>query len=625
MAASREQLAPEIGRVNFCTAQALDAVRSPVLVIDISDARFDIIFANAAIRDLLGTQDSPIIGAPIGDFLELSSIEPFARTIRQLGSSPSSRVQKISWRLAEAEGDLATEFKLLGDPKAGVSVMLTLPTIDKPSRRFPKTASPEAPAPSAGWEQRFNEDIADEKTARQTLNRLTEWLKLSMRAAHMYAWRWERAGDEFEFVLPEDVAHLLPPDFCCMEGFFARLHPEDRERMAGSVQLALDECVEFKEEFRFRMGDDSYRWYATVGRPLLNDAGEVSGLVGATQDVTNRRSTQARVREYSELLRTATANTADVLMLLDADLNVRFCNRSIGGFNSQEMVGMSAQRVMRSSDWNVQSQLLRSVLNGAESVAFGHEALGEDGAMHRYEGRAIPVYDKGVITGLSLTVADITERMRLEREILEISTREQERIGQDLHDGLGQELTGVALMLRSLSNKIHRDYPNATDDVDEIIGVVNHSIESTRSLARGLSPVNSNRGGLVHALRALALRSRDLYSLNVRFRSKVWPQLTLDETCSSHLYRITQEALTNIARHAQATRADVRLHVTDGKYELSIEDDGVGLHRSFKSVNGMGLKLMAYRAGMIGAKLEIAANEPKGTIVRICGEQPPVM
>lgn len=625
MAASREQLASEIGRGNFCTAQALDAVRNPILVIDISDARFNIIFANAAIRDLLGAQDSPIVGAPIGDFLELSSIEPFATSVRSLTASRNSQVQKISWRLAEADGNLATEFRLLGGPQSGSSVMLTLPSAEKPARRFPQGSPSQPLTQPAGWEQRFNSDLTDQKTARQALNRLSEWLKLSMRAAHMYAWRWDRAGDEFEFVLPEDVAHLLPPDFCCMEGFFARLHPEDQERMAGSVQLALEECVEIKEEFRFRMGDDSYRWYATVGRPMLNDASEVCGLVGATQDVTSRRSTQARVREYSELLRTATANTADVLLLLDADLNVRFCNRSIGGFSPQEMVGVNAQSVMRGSDWNVQSQLLRSVLNGVDSVAFGHEALGEDGAMHRYEGRAIPVYDRGVISGLSLTVADITERRRLEREILEISTREQERIGQDLHDGLGQELTGVALMLRSLSNKIHRDYPNATEDVDEIIGVVNHSIESTRSLARGLSPVNSNRGGLVHALRALAVRSRELYALNVRFRSKVWPQLTLDETCSSHLYRIAQEALTNIARHAQASRADIRLQVLDGKFELTIEDDGVGLHRSFKSANGMGLKLMAYRAGMIGAKLEIEGNDPKGTIVRICGEQPPML
>lgn len=625
MAASREQLASEIGRGNFCAAQALDAVRNPTLVIDISDARFNIIFVNAAIRDLLGAQDSPIVGAPIGDFLELPSIEPFAKSIRYLSASRSSLVQMISWRLAETDGDLATEFKLLGGPQSGSIVMLTLPSVDKPARRFPPRSPSQALTQPADWEQRFNSDLTDKKTARQALNRLSEWLKLSMRAAHIYAWRWDRAGDEFDFVLPDDVAHLLPPDFCRMEGFFARLHPEDQERMAGSVQLALEECVEIKEEFRFRMGDDAYRWYATVGRPMLNDAGEVCGLVGATQDVTNRRSTQARVREYSELLRTATANTADVLLLLDADLNVRFCNRSIGGFNPQEMVGMSAQSVMRGSDWNVQTQLLRSVLNGVDSVAFGHEALGEDGAMHRYEGRAIPVYDKGVISGLSLTVADITERMRLEREILEISTREQERIGQDLHDGLGQELTGVALMLRSLSNKIRRDYPNATEDVDEIIGVVNHSIESTRSIAHGLSLVNSNRGGLVHALRALAVRSRELYALNVRFRSKVWPQLTLDETCSSHLYRIAQEALTNIARHARASRADIRLQVMDGKFELTIEDDGVGLQRSFKSANGMGQKLMAYRAAMIGAKLEIAANEPKGTIVRICGEQPPVM
>ena len=624
MAASREEIASTLGRVSFCTSQALDGVRSPIFVIDVSDVKFNIIFANAAIRELFGVQNSSLVGAPIGNFLELSSVEPFAKSIRQLSASRNARSQTISWRL-KSGGDLVTEFKLLGGPQTGASVMVTLESVKTAARRLPQDAHIQPVVHPAAWEQRFNSDIADEKSARQTLDRLTEWLKLSMRAAHMYAWRWDRDGDEFDFVIPEEVAHLLPPDFCCMKGFFARLHPEDQERMAGSVQLALDECVEIKEEFRFRMADESYRWYATVGRPMLNDAGEVCGLVGATQDVTDRRTTQARVREYSELLRTATANTADVLLLLDADLNVRFCNRSIGGFSPQEMVGMSAQGVMRGSDWNVQSQLLRSVMNGADSVAFGHETMDEDGVTHRFEGRAVPVYDKGVITGLSLTVADITERTRLEREILEISTREQERIGQDLHDGLGQELTGVALMLRSLSNKICRDYPSASHDIEEIIGVVNRSIESTRSLARGLSPVNPNRGGLVHALRALALRSRDLYELNVRFRSKVWPQLTLDEACSSHLYRIAQEALTNIARHAQASRVDVRLQVTDGKFELSVEDDGVGLRRSPKSVDGMGLKLMAYRAGMIGAKLEIEANEPRGTIVRIRGEQPRVL
>ena len=593
MVASRDEINVEVSRGKFCTAQALDAVRDPIFVIDISDARFNVIFANAAARGLIVRQDAPLIGAPISDFLELSSIEPFERTVGQLSASVSSRVQHVFWRLSGLDGSCATEFKLLSDPQFGASVLLTLPSIDK--------------------------------TAQQTLNRLTDWLKLSMRAAHMYAWRWDRGTDAFDFVLPEEEEKFLPPDFRSMDGFFARVHPDDHEHMSCSVQLALVEGVELKEEFRFRLEDHEYRWYVTVGRPLLDESGKVVGLVGATQDVTYRRTTQARVSEYSELLRTATANTADVLLLLDMDLNIRFCNRSIAGINPQEMVGMNAENVMGGPDWIVQSQLLRSVLGGAASISFGHAALGDDGQMHRFESRAIPVLDKGITTGLSVTIADITERIRLEREILEISTREQERIGQDLHDGLGQELTGLALMLRGLATKIRRDYPTATNDMDEIVAVVNHSIESARSLARGLSPVNSNRGGLVHALRALSARSRELYGLNVRFRSKVWPQLTLDEGRSSHLYRIAQEALTNVARHAQATRADVRLQVTDGKFALSISDDGVGLERPFKSIDGMGLKLMAYRAGMIGAKLEIAANAPTGTIVRICGEQPLVM
>lgn len=602
MAASREEITAEVASGRFWLAQALDAVRDPILIIDISDASFSILFANAVARKRVGHLDSPIVGAPVGDFLELSSIESFANSVRLLSSSNTSHVQKISWRLAELGGDFATEFKLLLEPQFGAAVMLTLPSLRQ------------SPGHSAEVSQ-----------AGQALTRATEWLKLSMRAAQMYAWRWDRGTDSFEFVLPDNLVRYLPPDFRSMDGFLTRVHADDAERVSCAVRLALEQGVEIMEEFRFRLDDGAYRWYVVVGRPLLAENGAVCGLVGATQDVTSRRSAQARVREYGDMLSTATAQTADVLLLLDAQLNIRFCNRSIGGFNPQQLVGMSASNALSGSDWDVQSQLLRSVLQGAPCVSFGHESLNEDGQLHRYESRAVPVCDNGLVTGLSVTVADITERMRLEREILGISTREQERIGQDLHDGLGQELTGIALMLRSLANRVHRDFSAATGDVDEIVALVNHTIESTRSLARGLSPLNPGRGGLVHALRALAVRSGELYGLNVHFRSKVWPQLTLDEARSNHLYRIAQEALTNVARHAQATRAEVRLQVSDGKYTLSIADDGVGLSQSFKSSNGLGLKLMAYRAGTIGAKLEIVANEPKGTMVQICGEQPPVM
>jgi len=469
------------------------------------------------------------------------------------------------------------------------------------------------------------QDITAQKVAQLTLNRITEWLKMSMKTAHIYAWRWDRATDEFDFVRPEYPGDFPPPDFRTMEDFFERVHPEDRARASGALQLTLDQGVELNEEFRVRRPNDTYRWYAAAGRPLLDANDRVTGLVGAMQDVTHRRVSQARVNENSMLLRAASAHTADMLLLLDANLNIRFCNRSFGGFNPQELTGLNIHKVLCAADWKVQSQLFISVLTHGVPVTFGHDAPGDDGEIHRYESRAIPVYDRGAITGLSVTISDITERKRLEREILEISSREQERIGQDLHDGLGQELTGIALMLRALATKIHTDYPTASGDIEEIVSVVNHSIESARSLARGLSPVNTNRGGVVHALRALAVRGRELYGMDVRFRSKIWPQLTLDETCGGHLYRIAQEALTNVARHAKATDVDIRLQVAENKFSLSIADNGIGLDHSFKSNNGMGLKLMTYRTGIINAKLEILPNVPKGTMIRISGEQPGVV
>jgi two-component system, NarL family, sensor histidine kinase UhpB len=232
------------------------------------------------------------------------------------------------------------------------------------------------------------------------------------------------------------------------------------------------------------------------------------------------------------------------------------------------------------------------------------------------------VRDDGINTGISISTRDITERKRLEQEILDISGRERQSIGRDLHDGLGQELTGVALMLRGLSSRLQQSCPEAMDSVDEIVGLVNQSIENARSLARGLLPVRTETGGLVFALRELASRSRDLYGLEVSFRAEVWPELTLDETDASHLYRIAQEALTNSARHGQATRVDIFLLVTRSTFLLCISDNGEGFRPPTSPYTGMGLKIMQYRAGMIGASFEIAPNEPRGTVVRVTGEQP---
>jgi signal transduction histidine kinase len=262
------------------------------------------------------------------------------------------------------------------------------------------------------------------------------------------------------------------------------------------------------------------------------------------------------------------------------------------------------------------------VLNTGEPVIYTYESCEGTREPRYFESRAVLVHDDGIGTALSISVTDLTERKRLEQEILDVSSRERQSIGRDLHDGLGQELTGVALMLRSLATRFKHECPDGVAGINEVVGLVNQSIESARALARGLLPVRTESGGLPFALRELAARSRDLYGLTVNFRAEIWPEITLSEASSSHLYRIAQEALTNAARHGRAAKVDILLMANRTTFLLRITDDGAGISDQDKPVAGMGLKIMRYRAGMIGAKIEIIAGVPKGTVVRVSGEQP---
>ncbi len=217
-------------------------------------------------------------------------------------------------------------------------------------------------------------------------------------------------------------------------------------------------------------------------------------------------------------------------------------------------------------------------------------------------------------------INDVTERKRLEREIIEIANREQQRIGGDLHDGLGQELTGIALLLRGLAAQLGKAGSPLKKDVEEVIGLVNGTIEGTRSLARGLSPVSTERGGLVMALKALADRCRERYGIAVEFRDEAGALMErLDENAATHLYRIAQEALTNVARHSLATSAVVRLApaLKGSGLQLSVEDDGKGFEpRVADESDGLGLKIMRYRAQMLGGDLAVETPSGRGTCLR---------
>jgi signal transduction histidine kinase len=185
---------------------------------------------------------------------------------------------------------------------------------------------------------------------------------------------------------------------------------------------------------------------------------------------------------------------------------------------------------------------------------------------------------------------------------------------------LGQELTGVALMLRGLAGRVQERFPEARESIDEIADVVNRSIENARSLARGLISVRDT-GGLAPALQELASRSRDLYGLKVDVLWEVSPEVNFSEPEANHLYRIAQEALTNAARHGHASHVEIALSAARHAFSLCVSDDGEGMPKPQAPYTGMGLNIMKYRAGMIGAKFEIVSRKPRGTVVRVIGEQ----
>lgn len=203
----------------------------------------------------------------------------------------------------------------------------------------------------------------------------------------------------------------------------------------------------------------------------------------------------------------------------------------------------------------------------------------------------------------------IVARRQLEEEILHISEREQRRIGQDLHDDLGQQLAGAWMMADVLQRTLEVEKSPQSAAAKKMGELLQKALAQTRGLARGLHPVSPEQGGFSKALENLAAQSSELFGVKCRFECQGSPPAG-DETAMMHFYRIVQEAVSNAVKHGKARNIRIRLT----KDALIITDDGKGLHAPAKG-EGMGLRIMRYRAEMTGSTLKIANRRGKGVVV----------
>jgi PAS domain S-box-containing protein len=379
------------------------------------------------------------------------------------------------------------------------------------------------------------------------------------------------------------------------------------------IGAALGRTLRARETLSFetQLGCDGaqMRYFENLAAPVVQDD-KVLGVSLRISEITERRRNEQTLRRQALILETM----REGVILFSESNRIEWTNPAISrlfGYDATELLHMA-----------VESLGLTHCLDHTAADDTAPKSDSSEFVGHRKDGSdflAEIVFNRISVSGWPLVIGvlqDVTSRKQLEREILEVANREQQRIGNDLHDGLGQELTGIALLMRTLADRMQSDYPQGKAAADEIIAFVNQAIENTRALARGLSPVSLGHGGLIEALRALTRHTRERYGVDIRLRTRSPGALSIDEATANHLYRIAQESVTNAVRHAKAQVIDVKVRVRGDAIELIVADNGAGIAEPPMQTAGMGLRIMAYRARMIGAQLIIAATPSGGTQVR---------
>lgn len=340
--------------------------------------------------------------------------------------------------------------------------------------------------------------------------------------------------------------------------------------------------------------------------------------VALEREVGERRQTEQQLVKTMQQFRQLAENISDAFWMREAgDLRMTYVSPAY-----EKIWGRPCKALYQSADaWleaihpedrELVAQAMRTKQSAGEYNQ-DYRIVRADGSMRWIRDRAFPIRDgSGKVIRIVGIAEDITERRRLEREILEISDREQARIGQDLHDGLCQKLVSVAFDHDSLERKLAARAMAEAEDARQIAELLDDVITEARALARGFFPVELEGDGLTIALEQLAVNAN---SRGVNCRVESEPVLIHQNAVGTHLYRIAQEAVSNAIKHARAASIVVELRGGDDRVELRITDDGVGMPAAPRAAGGMGLHIMGYRARTIGGTLEIARGPNGGTVV----------
>ncbi len=382
---------------------------------------------------------------------------------------------------------------------------------------------------------------------------------------------------------------------------------ERRKRLVGGERTEMDLAV--------RTPRGETRWIHLANQPLPSASGVITRFIGVVHDITDRKVNEEVLRSQA----LAVEVMHEGVVLSDSGGIIRMTNPAFDrmfGAIAGSLIGRNLNTLP------CDPPLSRHIAESGDRTSAGSPLVSELAVRGSGEHES-SLFVEASITSLALRgdrlclimLQDVTARRQLEREVLEVANREQQRIGNDLHDGLGQELTGIALLLRGLENRAERESPALSASIEEVALLVNDAIFTTRALARGLSPVTFDRGGLAMALDGLAKRLSAMFHIDVRCEADETTERGLESATALHLYRIAQEAVTNAAQHGHASNVRITLAADGERCLLRIADDGSGFDPATLQGKGLGLRIMRYRAQMVAGSLRLESARGRGTTV----------
>ncbi len=379
--------------------------------------------------------------------------------------------------------------------------------------------------------------------------------------------------------------------------------------------------------FRSRVNNNRSRvvFDAAIGigfaRVMADNSG-VPGMKSKPKKSAAEKLSSAALGDSEERLRAILETAVEGIITINERGIIESFNRaseSIFGYTAAEVIGKNVSVLMATPHREQHDGYLENYqrTGHAKIIGIGRETFArkKDGTLFPMDLSVseVKLSDRRLFTGF---IRDITERKRLEKENLEISEREQRRIGQDLHDGLCQHLAGIEMLSQVLAQKLTPKAKDGAARATEIAKAVREAISQTRLLARGLSPVTLESEGLMSALAELALNTEKMFQVRCEFVCAETVKFD-DHAAATHLFRIAQEAVSNAIKHGHAKKISIKLEEGPEHLRLSVRDNGSGFPKKFSRANGMGLRIMQSRIGMVGGTLTIESHRDRGASV-IC-------